>query len=276
MTACNEKLDNGTGGDDETPEVIPPHTTEDDENTYTLDMYGVALFSQDNELDNYYIALSDAETVINDEGQCMPAAEGMILYLDLYSDIYSTEDNIRIKEGEYKQSLEPKAGVWDINYSFAMKTDSELKSTEMTFMVGTVSVEHFGEGYKISAKLTDATDGTEYTFKYESDKAMVFEPLGGEPEELPTLDKDLNLTLTDAIGNHYLEDPLNPGHETIVLKLADVVLDAEGKLTAPGTLVNLYICSDIIPNPAYPILHEGTYTVKTDFSKGILLAGEDL
>ncbi len=268
LTACNGKIEN--------PEVQPPPIDEEtNENTFVLNRCGIALFSQNDGLDNYYIALSNAATIIEDN-QCKPAAEGVVLYLDLYSEPYSTENNTRIKEGEYSQSLSPKTGVWDINYSFALLTDEHLVSSELTFMIGKVTVKHSGNGYEISAALTDAKENKEYTFTYKSDEPIAFEPLGGEPEGLPTLDKDLNLTLTYGMGNHYLEDPLNKGYETVVLSLADAELDCDGKLTAPGTLVSLTLLTDFVPDKEFPILQEGTYTVNKENAIGSLVPGTDI
>lgn len=254
----------------ERPDV--PDGPDPDDPALLLDRCGAALFfGDDPKLDNYYVALADTRTEFVDQ-MCRPVAEGTVLYLDLYCAKSAAGEPIRLPEGTYRMALEPREGCCAMEYTFALERDGAGRDEPVNFGVGTVEVARAGEGYRIEALFTDNA-GEERRYRYEGDLAFEDRTQGGEPDR--TLAEDLDLSLTSCVGHHY-RDALNPAADIVVLSLADVPLDAEGRLTRPGTLVTLQLCTDPVPDPTYPVLLPGRYGVSREYDPGTLTAGVDL
>ena len=259
-------------GSSEPEQPDDPKKPGTDDPELLLDRCGAALFfGDDPALDNYYIALADTRTEFVDQ-MCRPVAAGTVLYLDLYSAKSAAGAPIRLPEGIYRMALDPRAGCCTMEYTFALQRDESGRDEPVNFGVGTVEVAHAGDGYRIEALFTDNA-GEEHRYRYEG--ALVFEDQtqGETPDR--TLAEDLDLVLTCCVGHHY-RDALNPAADIVVLSLADVPLDAEGKLTRPGTLVTLQLCTEPVPDPTYPILFPGRYEVAAGYDPGTLTAGVDL
>lgn len=259
-------------GDAAEPERPDTPQDPDTDAPVLLDRCGAALFfGDDPALDNYYIALADTRTEFVDQ-MCRPVAAGTVLYLDLYSAKSAAGEPIRLPEGTYRMALDPREGCCVMEYTFALRRDEAGRDEPVNFGVGTVEVAHAGEGYRIEALFTDNA-GEECRYRYEGDLPFEDQTQGEEPDR--TLAEDLDLALTCCVGRHY-RDALNPGADIVVLSLADVPLDAEGKLTRPGTLVTLQFCTEPVPDPVYPILFPGRYEVAAGYDPGTLTAGVDL
>lgn len=223
------------------------------EQTVVLSRCPLALFDNAN-LDNYYIVLTDTETEIREDG-CYPVGAGHTLYLDFYTENNSSKDDIRLKEGSYKLKNSSEAGFCNTDYTFLFKSVAADNMEQVKFIVGTVDVRQTGTDYEFDAVLYDH-ENNEYRFTYAGPVDFRFAGI----EDDPVIDRDMNLDLTCAMGSHF-KDPMSTSTEVVILKLADVVLDVEGKLTAPGTMLNLHLNTDLVPDPEFPILYPGTYTI---------------
>lgn len=235
-----------------------------------LDRCGAALFFG-GELDNYYLALANTETVFEDQ-MCVPAKEGLVLYLDLYSEKYSEPGNIRIKEGRYTMSVEPYAGSCLLEYTFALVRDASGQTTSINFAIGMVDVLYEGDVCRIEARFT-STENIEYTFHYEG--KLEFEDQTPPAEADDVLRENIDVELTSSLGHHYRDALLNPDADIVVLNFSDVALDDQGKLTEPGVLLTLQLNTEPVPDPEYPILFPGTYRVSADMGQGTLTPGVD-
>lgn len=254
-----DKPGGGEEPDDPTPGV------------HTLDRCGAALFFG-GELDNYYLALADTETVFEDQ-MCVPAREGMVLYLDLYSEKYSEPDNIRIKEGTYTMSIDPKAGSCVMEYTFALMRDASGQTESLDFAIGTVEVRYVGEEYEITATMTD-TGNEEHVYSYKGKIEFEDQTSPDQPDDV--LREDVDVELTSSLGHHYRDALLNPNADIVVLNFSEVALDDQGKLTEPGVLLTLQLNTEPVPDTEYPILFPGTYRVSAGMEQGTLTPGVDL
>ncbi|HJA98980.1 MAG TPA: hypothetical protein H9779_05210 [Candidatus Alistipes avicola] len=257
--------DDPDDGDDPNPDPDPGSDF-----SGMLDRCGAALFFG-GELDNYYLALANTETVFEDQ-MCVPAKEGVVLYLDLYSEKYSEPGNIRIKEGSYTMSIEPRAGSCVMEYTFALMRDASGQTTSIDFAVGTVDVLYEGDLCRIEATFTSA-ENVEYTFYYRG--KLEFEDQTPPVEADDVLRENVDVELTSSLGHHYRDALLNPDADIVVLNFSDVALDDQGKLTEPGVLLTLQLNTEPVPDPEYPILFPGTYRVSADMGQGTLTPGVD-
>lgn len=259
------------GGSSEPERPDPPTPPDPDETELSLDRCGTALFfGDDPALDNYYVVLSDTQTDFVDQ-MCRPVAAGTALYLDLYNVKPAAGGPIRLPEGIYKMALDPRAGCCLMEYTFALLCDEAGHDEPVNFGVGTVEVTHLGEGYRILALFTDDS-GKERRYRYEGD--LLFEDRTQRDDPGGVLAEDLELVLTCCVGRHY-RDALNPAADIVVLSLSDAALDGEGKLTRPGTLITLQLCTDPVSDPTSPILLSGRYDVAEGYEPGTLAAGVD-
>lgn len=219
--------------------------------------------NESSETGNYYMILGNVEAEIGDDNTEQPAADGCLLYINLWCALPSGQ--LGPESGMYIYSGSQSRMTFDPFYTLSVvRRGDEITKTE--FSDGTITVSREGEQYVVTARMA-AEDGTAYNYKFSG--SIVFDDLtrfGYDP-----VDSDIN---TSFIGTKAIchGDKHGKGSTSIDLLLYDTPLDDEGYLGGPGHAVVVEFNTSLTRDED-AVIPSGTYRVSGGYAAGTATPG---
>ncbi len=219
---------------------------------------------ESSETGDYYIILGNVEAEIGDDNTEQPAADGCMLYMDLWSALPSGQ--LAPENGMYVFSGSHTRMTFDPFYTLSVVRKGD-EITKIEFSDGTITVSRDGEQYVVTARMV-ADDGTAYNYKFTG--AFMFEDLTRFYYD--PVDSDINASFigTKAICHG---DKHGKGSTSIDLLLYDTPLDDEGYLSGPGHAVVVEFNTSLAKDDD-AVIPSGTYRVEAGYASGTATPGK--
>lgn len=154
-------------------------------------------FSGDGGSSNYYIGLANVPFEVNDQGEQMPMAPGMIMYFDFYDAASTDPARAVLPEGTYTVRTETTAGSVNTTYTWARIRTDEGEIAYRRTTGGQVKVRHTASGYSIEGTFR-SSDGADFTVSYTGE--IVFTDRTPGPSVLP-IENPVNAAFREATAS---------------------------------------------------------------------------
>lgn len=206
---------------------------------------------------NYYVGLSNTDFELNENGEQMPVAPGMILYLDLYGTVSMNAEDAVIPEGVYNLDGSLSDGTANPDYTWVREMTEDGEIVYRKPVEGEIDVKHTSAGYLIECSFVMGNPEENFSVRYEGDIEFVNRT---ESTGVPVITEPVDVTFTSASATwEYTSEE----SERYTVRLQEGTV--EGPYLASGHLMTIDLLTEPLSTKEKMVLKEGIYTPSNDY-----------